>query len=192
MQRVVQPPRRRATGWRENAEEESAAARGPNANTDDDDAPSERDVYLNVYDLNSAATPINGLARLFAPSCKSWWGAFHVGVEVYGDEWSFGQTLEGGTGVVADIPRKHPVHIYRESVFVGETTLSRAEVWAILCKLKLEWPGDSYDILNRNCITFSDEFTKCLGVGRVPEWMTKLQENLSGFGSFLSGFTKLV
>ena len=37
------------------------------------------------------------------------------------------------------------------------------EVWAILCKLKLEWPGDSYDILNRNCITFSDEFTKCLG-----------------------------
>ena len=59
------------------------------------------------------------------------WFRHQIPAEVYGDEWSFGQTLEGGTGVVADVPRKHPVHVYRESIFVGETPLSRAEArWA--------------------------------------------------------------
>ena len=47
-------------------------------------------------------------------------------------------------------------------------------MWAVLCKLKVEWPGDSYDILTRNCITFADEFNGALNVGHVPDWVQAL------------------
>ena len=47
----------------------------PSGGRDGDDlGVSERDVYLNVYDLNSAATPLNGMARCAeAPQLHADW-----------------------------------------------------------------------------------------------------------------------
>merc|ERR1712232_443966 len=70
---------------------------------------------------------------------------------------------------------------------MGETKLSEAEVDALIKKLSDEWRGDSYDLLRRNCCTFSDELCQQLGVGPVPRWVV----NLAGAGATVhDGFKK--
>lgn len=100
-------------------------------------------------------------------------GALHGAVEVYGKEWSFGEK-ESGTGVYACEPMKCEEHQYRESIDMGETELTEEQVGALIQVLEVEWPGDSYDLLRRNCCTFSDEMCVALGVGHIPEWVNSL------------------
>merc|ERR1712232_579380 len=70
---------------------------------------------------------------------------------------------------------------------MGDTKLSVAEVDTLITKLSGEWPGDSYDLLRRNCCTFSDELCQQLGVGAIPRWV----QNLAGAGATLhDGFKK--
>ena len=54
-------------------------------------------------------------------------GVFHGGVEVNGKEWSYGY-CEKGSGVYHCVPRENPMYAYRESVTLGATTQSPAEV----------------------------------------------------------------
>ena len=54
-------------------------------------------------------------------------GVFHGGIEVNGKEWSYGY-CENGSGVYHCIPRDNPMYAYRESVTLGATTRSPAEV----------------------------------------------------------------
>lgn len=54
-------------------------------------------------------------------------GVFHGGIEVNGKEWSYGY-CEKGTGVYFCDPKDNPMYEYRESITLGATTLSKAEV----------------------------------------------------------------
>merc|ERR1712187_748321 len=106
-------------------------------------------------------------------------GAFHAAVEVYGEEWSFYRTpAPTACGVHRSAhARQHPVHIYRQSVNLGKTTLRDWEVrYLIRAKLSQQWPGGGYDLLNRNCIHFCDELLLSLGVKSVPAWVRGLHE----------------
>ena len=40
---------------------------------------------------------------------------------------------------------------------------------AILSKMQGEWMGPSYDLLRKNCCSFSDAFCIELGVGPIPK-----------------------
>lgn len=130
---------------------------------------------LHVYDLDSLTGKVNAVTRHLAQS-----GVFHVGVQVYGDEWSFGQHDDVTTGVTCNKPKEHFFHVYRESVYMGDTDLSRAEVWLLLERLKPEWPGNSYHLFQRNCITFADVLCHELGVNRVPEYVWRLPRHGAG------------
>jgi len=59
-------------------------------------------------------------------------------------------------------------------VFMGETTLSKEDVKQVLRQLAQEYPGNSYDLLRRNCCHFSDDFCHRLGVGPIPPWVNHL------------------
>merc|ERR1712136_501852 len=97
-------------------------------------------------------------------------GAFHAAVEVYGQEWSFGYRPDGGSGIFCSRPRQCDLHIYRESVVMGSTLLSELKVHEIMKRMAKEWPGGNYDVLQRNCCHFSEEFCAKLGVGPLPPW----------------------
>merc|ERR1712007_236695 len=77
--------------------------------------------------------------------------------------------------------KKCSSHKYRESVAMGETKMSKAEVDELILKLKATWPGFEYDLLRHNCVIFSSFFCEQLGVGAIPSWVT----NLCGAGETL-------
>lgn len=130
-------------------------------------------VYLNIYDLDSLSKVVNTVAKTIGT------GAFHAGVEVYGSEYSFGYITDGETGVTKTVARSHPYHVYRETIPMGKTPLTKEEVNLLVEVMKLQWIGDTYDLLSRNCLNYADYFCNLLDVGGVPEWVMSLQKKIT-------------
>ncbi|SCP04053.1 PPPDE peptidase, putative [Plasmodium ovale] len=123
-------------------------------------------VYLNIYDLDAVSKVVNTVARSVGA------GAFHAGVEVYGYEYSFGYIVDGETGVTKTSARYHPYHVYRESIPMEEVDM-------LVEVMKLQWIGDTYDILSRNCLNYADYFCNLLDVGSIPDWVMSLQKKVT-------------
>jgi hypothetical protein len=105
-------------------------------------------VSVQVYHVskNDAVRRLNRLTGGSRNPLK-FGGIFHAGVEVYGQEWSFGGTLEpSDSGVEMNVPKQHSMHQYYSSVHLGDTELSPSEVMNILRRLVGLWPGGSYDL----------------------------------------------
>eukprot|EP00439_Symbiodinium_sp_Y106_P032779 s3419_g3.t3 len=100
-------------------------------------------------------------------------GAYHVGVEVYWLEWSFGW-CEEGSGVYMVFPGQSTLGTFRERVPLGRTPLSPDEVFRVLDKTRQELPGSNYDLLRCNCAHFSVSFVKRLRVSEAPSWVNSL------------------
>ena len=140
-------------------------------------------VTLSVYDIKhpgnegvtSAVASLNALTR----DGLRLGGIFHGGVEVYGDEWSFGY-IDRGTGVYRCQPKKNPMYAYRESVALGVTSLSPARVSAAVAALKAAWDGPSYDALGRNCNHFCEALCEALGCEGPPKWLNSFANNARG------------
>merc|ERR1719159_1930132 len=101
-------------------------------------------------------------------------GIFHAGVEVLGQEWSYGHAVSGRTGVYTCPPTCNLQHSHRESIDMGKTALSRKQVWELIERLSAEWLGTEYDLLTHNCVHFSDALLRGLGLASVPEWVSHL------------------
>mmetsp|Transcript_35998 Transcript_35998/g.102802 ORF Transcript_35998/g.102802 Transcript_35998/m.102802 type:complete len:154 (-) Transcript_35998:42-503(-) len=115
-------------------------------------------------------------------------GLFHVGVEVYGWEWSYGFT-SNGTGVFASRPATCKARSYRQPISMGRTKLSLEEVQILLQGLQREWLGWHYNLLRRNCVHFCEALCRGLVVGPPPRWIAslsaageRLQDALDGLG----------
>lgn len=147
-------------------------------------------VWLHVYDLGWMTKLVlnNPLGR------AGGFGAFHSGIEVLGAEWSFqgsapteksidthaeackelvdSSGCEERTGLMCHHPKVHPVHVYRESVCLGETPLRVAEIWKLLLRMEREWLSKGYHVVHRNCTDFAHEFATLLRVPEpFPEWV---------------------
>lgn len=128
-------------------------------------------VLLNIYDLSEEWLASNDLFH----EVLELGGAFHAGVEVYGREWSFGTF-----GVASNHPRSHDVHVYRQSLVIGYTKYSPDEVNNILeDEMAPRWAGKSYDLLSRNCCTFSRAFCRRLTGNGIPGWVDRLPRLLN-------------
>mmetsp|Transcript_31532 Transcript_31532/g.57956 ORF Transcript_31532/g.57956 Transcript_31532/m.57956 type:complete len:385 (-) Transcript_31532:97-1251(-) len=125
-------------------------------------------VILNVYDLSDDFQDANDMLSFGFEDLKLG-GAFHAGVEVVGTEWAY-----GFCGVVCGAPRIAADHIYRCGVKVGETTLSRHQLAFVLQEFCHTWRGGDYDLLGRNCCSFSTALLAKLGVGPMPAWVDRL------------------
>lgn len=137
----------------------------------------ETPVYLHLYNLGTtcAGQAINQILRPLGT------GAFHCGVEVFRNEYSYcyltidGQPYEG-SGIFSSRPRECEGHSYSESLCLGSTLASRASVAALLEDLEEDWPTMEYDLFSRNCCHFANALSVRLGVGTLPDWVTKLSQ----------------
>mmetsp|Transcript_63074 Transcript_63074/g.117336 ORF Transcript_63074/g.117336 Transcript_63074/m.117336 type:complete len:333 (-) Transcript_63074:103-1101(-) len=145
-------------------------------------------VKLNIYDVSQQANiqKLNSfLANRLSP--LKFGGVFHAGVEVDGAEWSFGFCVDG-TGVSRSEPRQHAAHHYRETILLPCTRLSRDEIESVVKDLEERYQGYTYDLLQRNCCHFADEFCQRLHVGPIPSWIHRLARVASGMKRFTQAF----
>lgn len=113
------------------------------------------EVILNVYDLIEQT-----------PLCC---GFFHTGVEILGCEYSFGQ----GGGVYECTPKSAPDGNFRESIVMGtieNTSTSRAA----LDRLRGDFPGDSYNVIFKNCNDFCTAYVKAVLNKNIPGRINRL------------------
>jgi len=148
-------------------------------------------VALHIYDVttNLAVEYMNSVFRMLGT------GAFHVAVEVFGDEWSYGyvamqdpddiikdETVDGDlkaprsrpTGVFCCEPGQAKTFKHRECIEIGPTKKSKEQVVEILTELSASWAAEDYDLLRHNCTHFCDEFCKRLDVPPLPAWVLRL------------------
>mmetsp|Transcript_14779 Transcript_14779/g.29138 ORF Transcript_14779/g.29138 Transcript_14779/m.29138 type:complete len:344 (-) Transcript_14779:58-1089(-) len=124
-------------------------------------------VLLNVYELEA----FDGINRLMAAPGLG--GALHVGVEIFGREWSYGGGSGSGSGVVCEMPRQNRQHRYRETVLLERTFLSNVEVALLMGELVERWQQNDYHWLHWNCLAFANELCSRLGVSRIPAWIDR-------------------
>jgi len=127
-------------------------------------------VFLHVYDVghSSCISTFNRASELAVG------GVFHGAIQIFGKEYSFGGSKANQSGIFACNPTRCPMHTYRESVYLGDCYLPRGAVKAILNSMVSKWMGPTYDMLRKNCCTFSNEFAIELGVGEIPRWTHRL------------------
>lgn len=124
-------------------------------------------VSVHLYDLSDALANLNAVSV----DLMGFGGALHVGLEVFGVEWSFGTG-----GVSSSQPKQNRHYNYRQTVSMGRTFLSAEEVDRLINDMAREWPGSRYELWSKNCGTFCNELAERLGVGSLPEWTTRLAE----------------
>lgn len=138
---------------------------------DDFDSEEDRTVWLNVYDLSEEWLLANDVFQ----EVVDLGGAFHAGVEIYGREWTF-----GSEGVCCQWPRTHDVHVYRQTISMGETKYDPQEIDTILeDEMFTKWKGKHYDMLSKNCCSFARSFCKRLTGDGIPDWVDKLPRLLN-------------
>lgn len=125
------------------------------------------EALLHLYDLSDLVAPMNDVSR----GLLNIGGAFHVGLEVHGIEWSYGLQ-----GISSSEPRAHPDHVYRETLSLGRTGLDPRETEDLLREMMPAWRGRDYDLCRRNCGDFCNALGAELGVGNVPEWVNRLAQ----------------
>eukprot|EP00747_Dinoflagellata_sp_TGD_P214271 gnl/TRDRNA2_/TRDRNA2_87156_c0_seq1.p1 gnl/TRDRNA2_/TRDRNA2_87156_c0~~gnl/TRDRNA2_/TRDRNA2_87156_c0_seq1.p1 ORF type:complete len:419 (-),score=51.30 gnl/TRDRNA2_/TRDRNA2_87156_c0_seq1:88-1344(-) len=127
-------------------------------------------VVLSVYDATH--WPVVNSINSFVLSAFGA-GAYHVGVDVHRQEWSYGRALTG-SGLSYVMPRKHPSHRFRGAIKLGTTNLSRPEVLMVLSDMAKTWVASEYHIFNRNCCHFAAQLAVNLGAKSCPPWIDRL------------------
>jgi len=123
-------------------------------------------VLLHIYDLPEFKGANEALS--FAVDEVTLGGVFHAGVEVFGNEWSY-----GSEGVKSGVPRASVDHTYRCSIPLGEAKLTTLQVASVLHRLCQTWRGGDYELLGHNCCSFASELVGLLGVGPIPPWVDR-------------------
>ncbi|KAJ1693835.1 hypothetical protein LUZ63_010533 [Rhynchospora breviuscula] len=129
-------------------------------------------IYLNVYDIS----PINKYLYWFGL------GIYHSGIQVHGMEYGYGAHEYPTSGVFEVEPQNCPGFIFRRSMWLGTTEMSRLEFRVFLEDLAESYHGDTYHLIFKNCNHFTDDLCKHLTGKRIPRWVNRLAK----LGSFCS------
>ncbi|KAJ6791031.1 deSI-like protein [Iris pallida] len=121
-------------------------------------------LFLNIYDL----TPVNNYLYYFGL------GVFHSGIEVYGMEYGYGAHDYSSSGVFEVEPKSCPGFIYRRSVWLGTTDMSRSEFRLFLEQLSTKYHGNTYHLITKNCNHFTDDVCTRLTGKPIPGWVNRL------------------
>lgn len=131
--------------------------------------PDYAEVALSVYELHGTQ-----LVGCFTGKL------YHVGVEVYWLEWSYGAG-DASTGIGPCRIHESTLGNFVESVPLGRTPFTPHGVIKILENMRPRWLATDYDIVHKNCQFFSVEFVRQLKTPeKVPDWVTALAESLGG------------
>merc|ERR1719454_1688277 len=78
------------------------------------------------------------------------------------------------------MPKTNPLHVYRESIWLGFSPLSANEIWNVLAKLGKDWPAGSYHFLTHNCTDFAETLAVSLDVPHsFPSWAHGLAKGIA-------------
>ncbi|KAG6528236.1 deSI-like protein At4g17486 [Zingiber officinale] len=129
-------------------------------------------LYLNIYDIS----PVNKYLYYLGI------GIFHSGIEVHGMEYGFGAHDFSMSGVFEVEPKSCPGFIFRRSVWLGTTNISRSEFRLFMEDLSEKYYGDTYHLMDKNCNHFTEEVSMQLIGKPIPGWVNRLA-NIGSFGS---------
>ncbi|CAE7294594.1 unnamed protein product [Symbiodinium sp. CCMP2456] len=144
-------------------------------------------VFLNVYDLAPVTSVVNSF---LCNTMVKTFGAFHATIEIYGQEWGFYRQADPEQcGVCRSLqPRQHPIHVYRQSVNLGQTRLTEAQTYRLVrSEVAKLWPSKRYDLIHCNCIHFCEDLAQRLGAKPVPGWVRGLHETGAAAASLVRG-----
>lgn len=146
-------------------------------------------VVLNVYWQRSVDFDEQGrVVRRLGGDDLSWGkkffkdvlGVYHVGVEVHGDEYTFGnyhasnsrQIGSASSGVYRHDPcRPGPHCVFKQAVAMGNTSKARRQVEDLCEELgDSAWSKASYNRIHHNCVDFSRTLARTLGCEDIPSW----------------------
>ena len=152
---------------------------------------------MNIYDLMIMNEPMHRVAGL---------GIYHTGVEVYGREYSYaGHYYMENTGLKDSRPRDtswlndaifrfvppppiardHPCSLSHslahsrsrsERIYVGQTKYVSSEVRDEFKKLQNVYLGPSYNVLDRNCNHFTENFVHWLTGSKLPDYVNRIMD----------------
>lgn len=129
-------------------------------------------VYINLYNINTMIGVLNWLVLR-----ENQMGIFHAGVVAHGLEWSFMffPSVDDNprtSGIVEYLPKTLENYDFSESIEVGWTNLSFSETKRVISCLSREWGSDSYHLLRRNCLSFTETLVERLGLAaKFPDWL---------------------
>jgi hypothetical protein len=129
----------------------------------------EMKIYLNVYDLH----PLNYYLHPFGI------GAYHTGIQLFDVEFAFGAHDTSNTGVYESEPKQSCSAKYRQTIYLGVSTLSIEDILDAIEELKIEYAGCTYNLFNKNCNHFSNDLSKKLLNKGIPKYLNRLA-SLSG------------
>lgn len=89
-------------------------------------------------------------------------------------EYGFGAHEYPTSGVFEVEPRSCPGFIFRRSVMLGSTDMSRAEFRSFMEHISGKYHGDSYHLIAKNCNHFTDEVCLRLTGKPIPGWVNRL------------------
>ncbi|KAG7018383.1 DeSI-like protein [Cucurbita argyrosperma subsp. argyrosperma] len=152
-------------------------------------------VYLNVYDL----THINGYAywlglgvyhsgvqenegklndvwsrkiysAIFDLKLRNLWDSDAV----HGIEFAFGAHEYPSTGIFEGEPKQCDGFKFRESILIGKTDMSEAEVRSLMEELGKDYRGNAYNLITKNCNHFCNHVCIKLTGNPIPNWVNRL------------------
>uniref|UniRef100_N1R0T5 Uncharacterized protein n=1 Tax=Aegilops tauschii TaxID=37682 RepID=N1R0T5_AEGTA len=121
-------------------------------------------VLLNVYDL----TPVNDYLYWLG------FGVFHSGIEVHGMEYGFGAHDFSSSGVFEVESKCCPGFVYRKTVSLGTTDMSREDFRSFIERLAGKYHGNTYNLIAKNCNHFTDDVCRNLTGKPIPGWVNRL------------------
>lgn len=93
---------------------------------------------------------------------------------MHGLEYGFGAHEYPSSGVFEVEPRSCPGFIFRKSLLLGSTDMSRTEFRSFMEHLSGKYHGDTYHLIAKNCNHFTDEVCLRLTGKPIPGWVNRL------------------
>ncbi|KAH7351950.1 hypothetical protein KP509_19G021800 [Ceratopteris richardii] len=121
-------------------------------------------IYLNVYDV----TPLNSYLYWLGL------GVFHSGIEVHGVEYAFGAHEYPSSGIFEVEPQNCPGFMFRRTITLGTTDKGPEQVRELIEQLSLDYTGDSYHLIAKNCNHFTNDVCMKLTKKSAPGWVNRL------------------
>jgi hypothetical protein len=135
-------------------------------------------VCLNIYDLITQESKTAGLSRDALDVLGM--GVFHSGIQVYGEEISFGMDPTGVNDPRTDgifiVPPMGAMGKFKQQIELGPTNLGPDQIMAILERIRPQFRAASYHMLNHNCNVFTRTFAEAIDPSfpaKFPPWLNR-------------------
>lgn len=93
---------------------------------------------------------------------------------VHGVEYAFGAHDFSTSGVFEIDPRQCPGFRFRKSIFIGTTSLDPFQVREFMERQSVNYNGNTYHLIIKNCNHFSDDMCYKLTGNQIPKWVNRL------------------